>query len=98
MSAVVADSLPMKQQLLVSMYQFTRRIIGFGVHAGDLDGVVLCRLFNNAISTQGITRYLSSDNDPAFLCHRWQANLRILGVEEIKPLPIHRYLIPSLSD
>ena len=69
------------------MVQFTRRIIGFGVHAGDVDGVVLCRLFNNAISTQDIPRYISSDNDPLFRYHRWQANLRILDVEEIKALP-----------
>ena len=73
--------------VLVIMDQFTRRIIGFGVHAGDVDGVVLCRLFNNAISTQDIPRYISSDNDPLFRYHRWQANLRILDVEEIKALP-----------
>jgi transposase InsO family protein len=57
------------------------------VHPGDVDGVVLCRLFNNAISNQGIPRYLSSDNYPLFRYHRWQANLRILDVEEIKALP-----------
>lgn len=26
--------------------------IGFGVHAGDVDGIALCRMFNAAISTQ----------------------------------------------
>jgi transposase InsO family protein len=69
------------------MDQFTRRIIGFGVHAGDVDGVALCRLFNTAISTKGVPKYLSSDNDPLFLYHQWQANLRILGVDEIKTVP-----------
>jgi len=73
--------------VLVVMDQFTRRIIGFGVHAGDVDGVVLCRMFNKAISTRGIPKYLSSDNDPLFLYHQWQANLRILGVDEIKTVP-----------
>ena len=73
--------------VLVSMDQFTRRIIGSGLRAGNVDGVVLCRLFNNAVSTQGVPRYLSSDNDPLFRYHRWQANLRILDVEEIKALP-----------
>ena len=29
--------------VLVVMDQFTRRIIGFGVHAGDVDGIALCR-------------------------------------------------------
>ena len=40
--------------VLVVMDQFTRRIIGFGVHAGDVDGVALCRMFNTAISTKGV--------------------------------------------
>ena len=73
--------------VLVIMDQFTRRIIGFSVHAGDVDGVVLCRLFNAAISTRDVPHYLSSDNDPLFQYHRWRANLRILGVEEIKSIP-----------
>jgi len=42
------------RRVLVIMDQFTRRIIGFGVHAGDIDGVALCRMFNKAISTQGV--------------------------------------------
>jgi transposase InsO family protein len=70
--------------VLVVIDQFTRRIIGFGVHAGDVDGIALCRMFNSTISTQGAPHYLSSDNDPLFLYHRWQANLRILDVTEIK--------------
>ncbi len=69
------------------MDKFTRSIIGFGVHADDVDGVVLCRLFNTAIITWGVPKYLSSDNDPLFLYHRWQANLRILSVDEIKTVP-----------
>jgi putative transposase len=56
--------------VLVIMDQFTRRIIGFGVHAGDVDGIALCRLFNTAISTQGVPHYLSSDNDPLFRYYR----------------------------
>ena len=69
------------------MDQFTRHIIGFSVHAGDVDGVALCRIFNKATSTQGVPHYLSSDNDPLFQYHRWQANLRILEIEEIKSIP-----------
>ena len=30
---------------------------------------------------------MSSDNDPLFLFHRWQANLRIPDIEEIKGIP-----------
>ena len=73
--------------VLVVMDQFTRRIIGFGVHTGDVDGIALCRLFNTAISVQSVPHYRSSDNDPLFLYHRWQANLRILDIKEIKSVP-----------
>jgi putative transposase len=38
--------------VLVVMDQYTRRIIGFGVHAGSVDGVALCRMFNRAIRGQ----------------------------------------------
>jgi transposase InsO family protein len=44
-------------------------------------------MFNHAISQQGSPKYLSSDNDLLFLYHQWQANLRILDVEEIKAVP-----------
>jgi len=71
----------------VVMDQFTRRIMGFGVHAGDVDGVALCRMFNTAVSSKGVAKYLSSDNNPLYLYHQWQANLRILGVDEIKTVP-----------
>ena len=73
--------------VLVVMDQFSRRIVGFGVHAGDVGGVALCRMFNSAISTMGTPTHLSSDNDPLFEYHRWQANLRILEIEEIKSVP-----------
>ena len=73
--------------VLVVMDQFSRRIVGFGVHVGDVDGVALCRMFNSAIFTMGFPRYLSSDNDPLFEYHRWQANLRILEIDAIKSIP-----------
>jgi transposase InsO family protein len=38
--------------VLVVMDQYTRRIVGFGVHAGSVDGVALCRMFNRAIREQ----------------------------------------------
>jgi hypothetical protein len=70
------------------MDQYTRRIIGFGVHAGTVDGVALCRMFNRAIRGQRwLPKYLSSDHDPLYKFHQWQANLRILEVTEIKTVP-----------
>jgi len=73
--------------VLVVMDQFSRRIVGLGVHAGDVDGIALCRMFNKAVSTQSPPHYLSSDNDPLFRYQRWQANLRILEIREIKSVP-----------
>jgi hypothetical protein len=64
-----------------------RRIIGFAIHAGNVDGPTLCRMFNHATSGQGWPNYLSSGNDPLFQYHQWKANLRVLEVEEIKSLP-----------
>jgi putative transposase len=73
--------------VLVIMDQFTRRIIGFGVNVGDVDGAALCRMFNSAISAMGTPKYLSSDHDPLFNYHQWRANLRILDVDEVKSIP-----------
>ena len=70
------------------MDQYTRRIIGFGVHAGTVNGVALCRMFNRAIRWQPwMPGYLSSDHDPLYRFGQWQANLRILEVTEIKIVP-----------
>ena len=66
---------------------FTRRIIGFGVAAANLDGIQVCRMFNCAIARQTLPKHLSSDNDPLFRFHRWLANLRVLEVDEIKTVP-----------
>jgi putative transposase len=72
---------------LVVMDQFTRRIIGFGVHNGMVDGVALCRMFHRAIRGHSLPKYLSSDHDPLYRFRQWEANLRILDVTEIKTVP-----------
>ena len=41
-------------------------------------------MFNRATRGHTPPTYLSSDHDRLFQFHRWQANLRILDVEEIK--------------
>jgi hypothetical protein len=73
--------------VMVVMDQYTRRIIGFGVHARNVDGPALCRIFNNATLGQSWPERLSSDNDPLFQYQRWTANLRVLEIDEIKSLP-----------
>jgi transposase InsO family protein len=79
--------------VLVVMDQFTRRIMGFGVQAGTVDGVALGRMFNRALRGQRwMPKYLSSDHDPLDRFGQWQAHLRILEVTEIKtfrcPIPL----------
>src|SRR5687767_8551961 len=69
------------------MDQFTRRLVGIGVHRGAVTGADLCRTFNAAIHCQVTPRHLSTDHDPLFEAHRWTANLRILEIDEIKTVP-----------
>ena len=73
--------------VLVVMDQWTRRIVGLGVHRGVVDGVALCHMFNRAMRRQPAPTYLSSDHDRLYQFHQWQANLRILDVEAIKTVP-----------
>jgi len=74
--------------ILIVMDHYTRRIMGFGLQAGKVEGIALGRMFHHAIRGQGsMPRYLSSDHDPLYRSQRWQANLRILEVEEIKTVP-----------
>jgi putative transposase len=59
-----------------------------GIQTDVVDGLALCRMFKQAI--RGLTTvppYLSSDHDPLYRFHQWEANLRILGVSEIKTVP-----------
>jgi len=73
--------------VLVVMDQFTRRLVGTGVHCGAVTGGDVCRMFNAAIQGQGVPRPLSTDHDPVFEAHRWTANLRILEIDELKTVP-----------
>ena len=65
---------------MVVMDQYSRRIIGFGVHKGNLDGQAICRMFNKAIVRSSLPQHLSSDNDPLFRYFQWKANLRVLDI------------------
>ena len=66
---------------------FSRRFVGFAVARGDIDGPVICRMFNSARAKQGLPKYLSTDHDPLFRFHRWLANLRVLEIDEVKSVP-----------
>jgi hypothetical protein len=69
------------------MDQCTRRIIGFGIQRGIVDGAALCRMFHQAVRGNSPPKYLSSDHDPRYRYHQWQANLRVLDILEIKTVP-----------
>jgi putative transposase len=73
--------------VMLVMDVFTRRIIGFAVEPAPLDGVSVCRMFNCAISGQPRPKRVSTDHDPLFRFHRWLANLRVRGIEEVKSVP-----------
>ncbi len=47
----------------------------------------MCRMFNHATCGQSLPTYLSSDHDPLYRFHQWQANLRVLNIREIKTVP-----------
>ena len=82
------ESIPLQSYwVLVVMDVFTRRIIGFGVAREYIDGVSVCRMFNQAVAGQPRPKYLSTDHDPLFRFHRWLANLRVLDIDEIKSVP-----------
>jgi transposase InsO family protein len=80
--------------VLVVMDQFTRRLVGIGVHCGPVAAADLCGMFNAAIHGQGAPRHLSTDHDPLFDAHRWMANLRILEIDEIKTRAARAFVAP----
>jgi hypothetical protein len=44
-------------------------------------------MFRQVISGKVLAKYLSTDHDPLYRFHQWQANLRILEMVEIKTVP-----------
>jgi putative transposase len=74
--------------VMAAMDQYTRRIVGFAVHAGVLDGRTVCRMLNRIFAAaRTFPTALSTDHDPLFEFHRWKANLRILEIAEVKSVP-----------
>ena len=77
-----------KRGWLVLLWGILLLPIGFGIQAGAVDGEALCRMFTQAIrGVPTFRRYISSDHDPLFRFHQWEANLRVLDITEIKTVP-----------
>ena len=84
--------------VLVMMDQYTRRIIGFGVHAGTVNCVALCRMFNRAIRYRGCPSTSAPTMIPFFglgsgklICGYWRW-------PRSKPSPMFRSPILLWSD
>jgi len=93
-----AESALLKTHWILLVFDlYTRRIIGFGVHPVAVDGPALCRMFNQAISGQGLPQRLSFDHDPLFEFQRWHANLRVLEIESVRSVPCTPVSHPLLS-
>ena len=72
--------------VLVVMDVYTRRIVGFGVEATNLDGIRVCRN-SGSLSVERCLRVRCAIAWLNIRFHRWRANLRVLEVDEIKTLP-----------
>ena len=74
--------------VMVVMDQFSRKIVGFSVHRGAVDGAAICFMFNKIAAGKSWPKYLSTDNDPLFKDWLWQANLEsYYHIDEIKTVP-----------
>jgi len=74
--------------VMIIMDIYSRQIIGFSVHEGNLTGALICQMFNTILlQSKTAPRYLSSDRDPLFQFKQWKRNLRIEQIDEVKSLP-----------
>ena len=83
------ESVPLSTYwVMIVMDQYTRRIIGFSVHKGNLNGSTAYFMLNKILGEKGYPKYLSSDNDPLFKYWLWKANLEdYYKIEELKSVP-----------
>jgi transposase InsO family protein len=79
------ESIRLKSHWVMDVW--TRRLIGFSAAAATINGVSGCRMFTRAMAGHAPPKPRSSDHDPLFTVHRWRATLRVLEVDDIKPLP-----------
>ncbi len=58
------ESIPLKSHwVMLAIDINTRRIMGFATHAGDVDAIIACRLFNRIQAGRSPPRWISTDND-----------------------------------
>jgi len=84
--------------IMVVMDIFTRRIVGFGAAAANLDGPGVCRMFNRSIARQSTPKYLSSDQIRSFVFSAGGRTVGYLESLRSSPFPAHPVRILSSSD
>ena len=62
--------------VLVIMDVFSRRIIGFGAEREYIDGVCICRMFNDAIAGQPLPKRVSTATTACATRRPWGAESR----------------------
>ncbi|MDA7645382.1 integrase core domain-containing protein [bacterium] len=84
-----AESILLKSySVMVVMDQFSRRIIGFDVHRGDVGGEALCSLFREIAANIPTPKYLSLNNDPLYRFDRWAPELESMMINPIYSIPL----------
>jgi len=73
--------------VMLVMDQYTRKIVGFSINKGPMNGSNICYMFNQVICNESPPKYLSRDHDPLFNYHLWGVNLDLYGIEELKSIP-----------
>jgi len=80
-----AESVKLKTHwVLAVMDVYSRRVIGYAVHAGNsVSGPNLCYMFNQVIAGSQTPKRISRDNDPLYKFHQWTVNMDMLNIEEV---------------
>jgi len=76
---------------------FSRRLTGYAVERGNIDGRVVCRMFNGATANQGLPKYLST---ATLLSSDFIAGSPIFAYSKSRRSRRYRtplFLIPSLN-
>ena len=72
--------------LVIDVY--TREIVGFKSTKASYDGPNACFMFNKILeNSRRIPNCISTDHDPVFKFSRWEINLDMLKIYEVKSIP-----------
>lgn len=73
---------------MVAIDVYSRKTIGYATQECYCTGPSVCRMFNEILAmSPNAPKIISTDNDPLFKYHRWESNLRVADIEEIKTVP-----------